>query len=330
MRFFRVHANAAPRSEVNPEAMRNLLQAIVDDNKKAAQFILTNNPELLLVDPQAIGITSVTSKKVGVEFKAETPFVMAQNGRLLGMIKTILPCFSMLVPEGDTEAFEQWKISSEEEQKKSEELLKENMAFFQKMIDAIQANKMDAYSLYSEFKQRLSPEGPVSIAYYHQNEQLLYAARKIYNENFLKLSTDQRNFYATKIMARLQKKLSPEFAKIHCAGIYEVAINEGKITELAENCQLKDGSSFYSASEKLDSLCDANGDGFVSFEPGRVSLYVEEAMEKLHQMQIESLGQLENQICGEDVLVIKEGHAAPPSNHEDAPMESTRTYLAIK
>lgn len=266
------HMHTTLKDNLKKHALKQLLQAMIDDDRPKVISILHAKPELLILEPADVGIKKIESKKTWQQFRTEKVFIMAQKLKRLEMMKILLPFFKNMSPIKKTNDIK-------EDTKQSTEILQiKNMNdLLLKLIttitsdNSIKINKSDhALPLdmnkdtelaLETFRKRLLPDEAVAIDDYFDIEQFLIAAYKAY-ENHLSScehptiyfnNWPQRDVYAIFVIGFLQSLVSPEYGKIICEGLFNVAAENKKISDRSSTLTLINNRSFYRASRNANS-----------------------------------------------------------------------------
>jgi len=318
-----------------PKLIRELLQAVVDDDIHTAKFILDFDPKLLLLESANNDVTEIESKNTWHKFLTERPFIMAQKLKRLEMTKTLFSYFEHLENENHfqttdaknetLEIVKQWvlpsEISAEEQKQQSEKLQQEYIKiYFASLIETMAAdnhvtvkweldNEIKFYearitniskiteSALETFRTQLLPETAIAIDKYVDIGQILIAAYKAYEIFFGRFQNwNQRDLFAICVIGFIQSLVSPELAKIFCPDIGD---------SLSDTFQLKNGQSFYRAAR--DSHSGLGFNFFCSiYEAHKFSTYeaaalihivkAQELLEKRYQAEAAEFDKLTYQI----------------------------------
>ncbi|TAK76137.1 MAG: hypothetical protein EPO11_04640 [Gammaproteobacteria bacterium] len=205
-------------------ALKQLLQAVVDDDRDVVKRILDAKPELLLIEPKIK--EEIESQKTRQRFQVGKPFEIATKRRQLEMVKMMLPYFDKL-EDGKAKALAQWKVREISEQEKKQYVSKMKALInviaketFPMPYGAGKGGIIDMISKETKmaieaFRKELLPRVAIVIDDYVDVEQLLIAGYKAYVENFHVFQTDkQRDLYCAYglcIPQRMLKSLGFDF-----------------------------------------------------------------------------------------------------------------------
>lgn len=270
--FFQPEFNKT--SEVD---LKELLQAVVDDEREQVKKILDVNPLLLQKTPEKD--TVIESKCTWQRFHAEKAFEMACKRGQFKMIKLMLPYFKKL-KNGSGEALRQWKIKEVNNERNemykqkvrsmAETISREtfpNGAEGSRLIDKVSEETKKALV---EFRNELLPKDPITLDNYPDVEQLLFDSYEIYRDVFESKpqNENKKSLFSISVIGFIQSILIPELGKAFCFGLESVVNNHQEIPEPYEllerfkqevqrgeaiatviseidNLRMKDGTFFY-------------------------------------------------------------------------------------
>jgi hypothetical protein len=255
------------KPDVSKCELQKLLQAIVDDDRTAAQKIVNAHPELLLEEPADKKILFIESKYTFQRFLTEKALVMAQKLHRLEVTKILVAAFEKLEASqvvGKTDAKDeksalqtQWVLSPyDEKQKLANQKLREQYRrdYLVPLANTFMADpcnqsiNSETKILINELCRILLPEHPVNIDFYIDPEQFLAAAYETYDAYFNRMTNKQFYRFAVCAIGLAQSLISPELAKAYChpSGFYNYALDRTlPFDHLAMDLRRYTGSLFY-------------------------------------------------------------------------------------
>jgi hypothetical protein len=241
---------------LDKKRQQKFLQAVLDDDRMMVKKLLGRYPQLLHAVPPKNMV--LESRCTWQKFIAEDALSMAVKRKQIEMIQLLLSYNDK--PE-QTAALSAWsfyemKINANEEEEivippAYVDIIQSMMTVFTQ--ETFTENKCCATTedALSQFYEMLLPEHAVRFDGYFDIELLLYAAYKMYDDHFDDfLNWEQRNAFCIRVIGFIQSLLSPETAKIFCAGLYYVVEENRKISDRATSLKLLGGESFYRLSRE--------------------------------------------------------------------------------
>lgn len=74
-----VNLHSVLKEDLNKRALKQLLQAVIEDDEQTVTCILKLKPHFLLIEPANLGIKEIENKRTGQRFLTEKVFIMAQK-----------------------------------------------------------------------------------------------------------------------------------------------------------------------------------------------------------------------------------------------------------
>lgn len=234
--------------------MRELVQAVIDDDFSTVDIILDFDPLLLKIEPSEFGITEVESQLTWQRFKTENVFIMAQKLHRLKIMETMLPHFEKLEQARETkcnyqdlqtEVMQQWIMPSFNANRgmmRFDKLQEEYIeTYFLPLINTIAEDKVVGIDEHvnantvidvktelelEAFRKKILPNEAVAIDNYVDIEVLYIAANKAFDLHDKKCNHwGQKHIYTQRVIGFIQTLLSPEPAMIYIGqGIYPASI----------------------------------------------------------------------------------------------------------
>ena len=266
------------------EAIKELLQAVIDGQRKKLITILNILPGLLLELPPKDFV--IESQCTWLKFYAKKAFTMASKRKQINMVKLMIPYFDVLEKKGfisdaKTEILAQWAVDGINTPL---EYPSEYGVFILWLINVfanehfpngvngeLSKETEDALDLFFKI---IFPEEAIHLEDYIDFEQLLYAAYKVCDmerHSFVYRGFENREqFYAfaVHVIAFLQSLATPETAYIISKGLYWYYCGDFNLNISAKSVnadlKLSDGKSFYRSSREsrsglgFDSICSTN------------------------------------------------------------------------
>ena len=255
--------------ELINRALRQLWQAVIDDDHKTVKRLLDVRPGLLLLKAPA-GL-QIQSQYTWVTFDVENESALsiAAKRKQINMIKLLLPYYDKLeqtgeVIQGKAEALLAWKAYTIQKNASGEDEIVIPSDYANYALSLINVFKVETFpngvkGKFSEktedalklFSDILLPKKATKLDDYIDPELLLLALYKAYRDQFYTFQNwEQRDAFCVRMIGLAQSVLTPETAKIFCEGLYYVAGENRKISDRAESLKLLGGESFYRASRE--------------------------------------------------------------------------------
>src|SRR3990167_4887016 len=232
--------------DINKRALKKLLQAVLDDDRKTVKRILDARPDLLLLEPKEQNVKEIQSQTTWHCFRAEKALTMATKTNMLEMVKLLIPYFEELekrghIKDGKAEVLKQSKVRVISEEEKAQ--YKNKM---QQLADVIMKENgkkgnlsKETEEALDEFRKSLLPACAIVLDDYVDVEQLLIAAYRAFDRNFMTFTRGQSEIFSIHVIGFIQSLLRPDDGKAFCQGLNEV-VEHRAIGERAESLKLLD------------------------------------------------------------------------------------------
>ncbi|MBV8802366.1 MAG: hypothetical protein JO131_05290 [Gammaproteobacteria bacterium] len=264
---------------INKQHQKRFFQAVVDDDIENIKNFLDEYPILLLDKPRTECV--IESKYTWRKFNVRNENALTIAAKLSKdheVLTTLLFYLNKIknhkiVKEAKAEFLSNWALCGHKEEKARFDIPDEYTTILQKMIDVFKEetfpNGVKAGSAFSyqtevalhQFREKLLPENPITLDKSIKIELFLYAAHKVFDDNFnsfdncaaLRTRGEKgvfraRTAYCIYVIGFIQSLLTPQLGRELCEGLLAIVKQKGEISPQAHSLKLMQGESFYRSS----------------------------------------------------------------------------------